>query len=211
VVTAFGGLAFVLDDGLTRQANAAQRKDGRSRLPPGQRVIDQLKPMGGTPGDPRRSQFRLKVHGDVQAPFEIDFRELLRLPQIHQTCDVHCVTSWSMLDARFVGVRVSELARRAKLKAGVRHVIFEAAAGYTANIRLAEAMKPTVLLAHSFGGSPLARAHGGPVRALVPDLYFWKSAKWLTGLSFVRRDEPGYWETRGYNNHGDPWKEERYA
>ena len=210
LVVAFGGL-YALSDALTREAQAAQRADGRPRLPPGQRVISALKPMGGEPGDPRRSHFRLKIHGEVTTPLSLDFAGLLRLPQVTQTSDVHCVTSWSVLDARFTGVRVSELAKRAGVKPSARHVIFEAAHGYTANVRLDTAMAPNTLVVHELSGNALPRTHGGPVRALVPDLYFWKSAKWLTGIRFVRHDEPGYWETRGYHNHADPWKEERYA
>jgi DMSO/TMAO reductase YedYZ molybdopterin-dependent catalytic subunit len=90
-------------------------------------------------------------------------------------------------------------------------VIFEAAHGYTANVPLREALGPQIMVVRELAGAPLPRAHGGPLRALVPHLYFWKSAKWLTGIRFVARDEPGYWETRGYHNHGDPWREERYG
>jgi len=211
LIAALGGGLYALSDQLTREAQAAERKDGRPRLPPGQRVLSALRPMGGAEGDPRKSQFRLRVHGEVEQPFELDFRQLLALPQTTQTCDVHCVTSWSVLDATFSGVQVRTLAERAKVKPTARHVVFEAAHGYTSNVRLAEALAPNVLVTHSLGGEALERTHGGPVRALVPDLYFWKSAKWLTGVRFVAKDEPGYWETRGYHNHADPWKEERYA
>jgi DMSO/TMAO reductase YedYZ molybdopterin-dependent catalytic subunit len=211
LVVALGGGVYFIDDDMTRLARAAERGDGRPRLPPGQRVISALKPMGGAPGDPRRSQYRLKVHGEVEKPFELDFQELQGMPQVDQTCDVHCVTSWSVLDAKFRGVRVRDLAERAKLKQTARHVVFEAAHDYTSNVPLAEALAPNVLVAHALAGEALPRTHGGPARAVIPDLYFWKSAKWLTGIKFVARDEPGYWETRGYHNHGDPWREERYA
>ena len=133
------------------------------------------------------------------------------MPQIDQTCDVHCVTKWTLLDAHFTGVRISDLAARAKVKRAARYVIFEAAHGYTANVPMREAMKPTSLVAHRYEGGPLPRQHGAPARALVPDLYFWKSAKWLTGIRFSSTDAPGYWEVRGYHNHGDPWLEERYG
>ena len=113
--------------------------------------------------------------------------------------------------ARFTGVRVADLAAAAKVKPSAHHVVFEAAGGYTSNVPLREAIAPNVLIAHRLDGTPLARAHGAPVRAFVPDLYFWKSAKWLTGIRFVSADEPGYWETRGYHNHADPWREERYS
>jgi DMSO/TMAO reductase YedYZ molybdopterin-dependent catalytic subunit len=121
------------------------------------------------------------------------------------------VTKWTVLDAKWTGVRLADLAERVKPKPSARHVIFEANAGYTSNVPIREALAPNVLVAHKYEGAPLARAHGAPVRALVPDLYFWKSAKWLTGIRFVSSDRPGYWETRGYHNHADPWKEERYG
>jgi hypothetical protein len=133
------------------------------------------------------------------------------LPQTELTCDVHCVTGWTMLDAKFTGVKVSELAKKARVLSSARHVIFEAANGYTSNVRLAEATAPSVIIAHKHNGQPLARPHGPPARAIVPDLYFWKSAKWITGIKFVKKDIPGYWETRGYHNHADPWTEERYG
>lgn len=198
-------------DRLVRQARAAKRPDGQPRLPPGQRLLTALKPMGGEPGDASRSKFKLRVHGEVERPFEIGFRELLAMPQARLALDVHCVTGWSMFDAQFEGVRIKTLADKAGIKKGVRHVIFEAAHGYTANVPLAEAIAPQNLIAHRLGGKSLAHTHGGPARGVVPDLYFWKSAKWITGIRFSRRDAPGYWETRGYHNHADPWKEERYG
>jgi DMSO/TMAO reductase YedYZ molybdopterin-dependent catalytic subunit len=127
------------------------------------------------------------------------------------TLDVHCVTGWSVLGARFRGIRVRDLAERAGVHPTARHVIFEAAHGYTSNVPLREALAPDVLIAHELDGRPLPRTHGGPARAVVPSLYFWKSAKWIDGIRFVRRDAPGYWEVRGYHNHADPWREERYG
>lgn len=210
VITALGGGGYVLaapDDPRGKQLRA----DGRPRLPPGQRILDALKPMGGDPGDPSPSAFRFRVHGEVENPFEVDFAGLLALPQTEQACDVHCVTGWTMLDAKFTGVKVAELAKKARVLSTARHVIFEAANGYTANVRLSEATAPDVIIAHKHDGQALARPHGPPARGIVPDLYFWKSAKWITGIKFVKKDIPGYWETRGYHNHADPWREERYG
>ena len=167
--------------------------------------------MGGIAGDPSRKAFHLKVHGAVEHPFMMDFTELLAMPQTERDLDVHCVTGWSRLDVPWQGVRIRDLAERAGVKPEARHVIFEAAAGYTANVRLDEALHEDNLVAHRVDGAPLAGRHGAPVRAVVPGLYFWKSAKWLTGIRFVEKDRPGYWEVRGYNNHADPWLEERYA
>jgi len=211
VIAAFGGGLYALSDHLTAEAQAQSRVDGRPRVPPGQRVISALKPMGGQAGNPSRGAASLKIHGEVDTPLELDFRELLAMDAIDTNADVHCVTGWSMLDARWKGVRLKDLAERAGLKKTARHVIFEAAHGYTANVRLDEGLADDVMVVWEHDGRPLRRPHGAPLRALVPDLYFWKSAKWLTGIRFTRRDQPGYWETRGYNNHADPWKEERYA
>ncbi|HEY2515231.1 MAG TPA: molybdopterin-dependent oxidoreductase [Polyangiaceae bacterium] len=212
LVLALGGTTYVCaSEEEEQKARDAKRADGRPRLPPSQYLLKRLRPMGGQEGDPSPGHWKLKVYGAVDAPFEIDFAELLKMPQVEQVCDVHCVTKWTMLDAHWTGVRIADLAQRAHLKANARHVIFEAVGGYTSNVLLREALAPTSLVAHRHEGQPLARPHGAPVRALVPDLYFWKSAKWLTGIKFTTADEPGYWENRGYNNHADPWKEERYS
>jgi DMSO/TMAO reductase YedYZ molybdopterin-dependent catalytic subunit len=212
VVMAFGGaLARIAADDLTKLARAENRPDGRSRLPPGQRPLDALRDMGGDEGDGDPKSFRLKVHGACKSPFEVDYANLLKLPQVEKQADVHCVTGWSLLGATFKGVQVSALAEIAKMKGDARFVIFEAAHGYTANVPLKEATADNALVTYRLNGKPFAKEHGAPVRGLVPDLYFWKSSKWITGVRFVVDDEPGYWATRGYNNHADPWKEERYA
>ena len=211
-LVALGGALYrIAGDDLTRKARAQTRADGRKRLPPGQRVIKSLKPMGGDPGKSSLKDFRLEVHGAVDKPYTLDYAELLKMPQVEQDSDVHCVTGWSVLGATFMGVRVADLADKAGVKDSARHVIFEAAHGYTANVPLAEATADDVLVTYRMNGRPFAKKHGAPARALVPDLYFWKSAKWLTGIRFVVRDRPGYWEVRGYHNHADPWKEERYG
>lgn len=185
--------------------------DGPERIPPGQDVIEALKPMGGKPGDPSLSAYRLKVHGLVENEMLLSYDDLLKFTQVEQTCDVHCVTGWSVLGAVFKGVRLADIAEAVKPGPRARYVIFEAAQGYTANMDLEEALKPNSLIAWEHNGKPLARGHGAPVRNVLPDRYFWKSAKWLTGVRFVERDERGYWEVRGYHNHADPWLEERYS
>jgi DMSO/TMAO reductase YedYZ molybdopterin-dependent catalytic subunit len=211
-VVALGGLLYeIADDDLERQARAQKRDDGRPRLPPGQRLIRALRPMGGIPYEGTVGDWRLRVHGEVDRELTLDFQQLLALPQTEQASDVHCVTAWTVLDAKWTGVRVAELAKMAGIRRSARHVIFESFAGYTANVPLAEALAPDVLVAHQLDGRPLPRPNGPPVRALVPGLYFWKSAKWLKGIRFSSEDEPGYWEVRGYHNHADPWREERYA
>jgi DMSO/TMAO reductase YedYZ molybdopterin-dependent catalytic subunit len=167
--------------------------------------------MGGQQGSPLRKEFKLRISGEVDAPYTLDFDSLIAMGPVERVVDVHCVTGWTVLGARFKGVTLQTLAKRAKVRAKARHVIFEAAHGYTANVPLTEALRPDVMVAYELDGRSLRREHGAPVRGLVPDLYFWKSPKWLTGIRFVERDDPGYWERRGYNNHGDPWLEERYG
>jgi DMSO/TMAO reductase YedYZ molybdopterin-dependent catalytic subunit len=166
--------------------------------------------MGGRPGTATVDNFTLQVRGEVEKPLVLSYQDLLALEQVQLTCDVHCVTGWTLLDSRWSGVRLSTIMRLAKLRKEANFVIFEAPAGYTANIPLTEARKENVIIAHSFFGQKLPKEHGGPVRALVPDRYFYKSAKWLEGIKFTAKDEPGYWESNGYSNSADPWKEERY-
>jgi DMSO/TMAO reductase YedYZ molybdopterin-dependent catalytic subunit len=209
---ALGGALFrIAADDLTKQARAEKRPDGRPRLPPGQRVIEQLRPMGGQEGDGDVQTFKLKVHGAVKRPFEVDYAGLLKLPQVTRRADVHCVTGWSMLGGAWKGVQVATLAEIAQVKGEARYVIFEAAHGFTANAPLADATADNALVTYRLDGKPFPIQHGAPVRGLVPDLYFWKSAKWITGIRFVKEDRPGYWEVRGYHNHADPWKEQRYG
>src|SRR5262245_51176814 len=126
-VVILGGVRYVLADAeKTRQLANELRPDGRKRLPPEQYPLEKLRPMGGDEGDPSPSKFRLKIHGEVEKPFELDFAELLQMPQIEQICDVHCVTKWTVLGSRWTGVRVSDLAARAGLKQTARFVVFEA-------------------------------------------------------------------------------------
>ena len=194
-----------------QQALAAQiRPDGKPRLPPGQQTIQKILDMGGSPGTATADNFKLQVKGEVEKPIVLSYKDLLALEQVQLTCDVHCVTGWTLLDSRWSGVRLSTIMHLAKLRKEANFVIFEAAAGYTTNIPITEARKENVILAHSFFGQKLPKEHGGPVRALVPDRYFYKSAKWLEGIKFTAKDEPGYWESNGYSNSADPWKEERY-
>ena len=209
---AFGGaLVRLAAHDLTREARAEARSDGRSRLPPGQRVLEMLRPMGGDEGDGRTESFTLKVHGLCNKPFAIDYANLLKLTQVEKTADVHCVTGWSMLGGVWKGVQISHLAQLAEVKAEARYVILEAAHGYTANVPLRYALADNALITYRLNGRPLSLDHGAPVRGLIPDLYFWKSAKWITGVRFVKDDKPGYWEQRGYHNVGDPWKQQRYG
>jgi DMSO/TMAO reductase YedYZ molybdopterin-dependent catalytic subunit len=211
LMAAGGALLRLAADDLTKAAMAEDRKDGKKRLPPGQRVIDALRPMGGEPGDGQVKTWKLKVHGAVAKPFEVDYANFLKLPQVTKEADVHCVTGWSLIGGHWKGVQIARLAELAGVKAEAKYVIIEGEHGYTANVPMKEALADNALVTYRLDDKPLALDHGAPVRGLIPDLYFWKSAKWITGLKFSKDDHPGYWETRGYHNHADPWKEERYG
>jgi DMSO/TMAO reductase YedYZ molybdopterin-dependent catalytic subunit len=189
---------------------ASIRPDGRPRLPPGQAAVEKLTDMGGTPGATTAANWRLSINGEVERPIVLSFQELLNLDQVQITCDIHCVTGWTLLDSRWSGVRLSTIMDMVKPRKNGKFLIFKAAAGYTSNVSIREIKNENVILAHSFFGDKLPVEHGAPVRALVPDRYFYKSAKWLEAIKISSRDEPGYWETQGYSNSADPWKEERY-
>ena len=211
LLTTLGGIAYGISDLATAEAAGQKRPDGRPRLPPGQRVLSRLKPMGGIPGSPAAGAFRLKIHGMVTSPKELDFAALRKSGPESKKLDVHCVTGWSLLGGAWTGVSLKSLAEQAGIKKGARHLIIEGAHGYSANVPLDEALSTDNLLAWEHEGRRLGRAHGAPVRAVIPNLYFWKSAKWITGLRFTRKLELGYWENRGYHAKGDPWREERYS
>jgi DMSO/TMAO reductase YedYZ molybdopterin-dependent catalytic subunit len=186
------------------------RPDGRPRIPPNQQALKELRDMGGSQGPGRVPEWELRVHGAVQKPTTFSFKELMELPAVDLTCDIHCVTGWTLLDSKWRGIQMTALMDLVEVKPSTGFVIFEAHAGYTSNIPIDEARKKNVILAYSFSGRPLPQAHGAPLRGLVPDRYFYKSAKWLEGIKFTVKDEPGYWERGGYSNSADPWKEERF-
>jgi DMSO/TMAO reductase YedYZ molybdopterin-dependent catalytic subunit len=178
------------------------------------------------PGQTETKKWPVLHHGEVPryAPGKWDFRcfglveaerrwtlaELKALPQFEVTRDIHCVTTWSRLDARFRGVRVRDLIAQLALKPGAQYVLVHADPGYTTNLPLADLIGDDVLLATHADGQPLSDEHGGPVRLVVPALYFWKSAKWVRGFELTDLDVPGFWERVGYHMRGDPWREERY-
>ena len=184
----------------------------RDRLPPGQRLVKNDWPvldLGMRPAI-TKEDWKLEISGVAEAK-TFNWEDFAALPQIKQTTDLHCVTTWSIYDAEVEGVLWAEFMRHVSVPDNATHVLFHAYDGYTTNLALSELSLPNVALVHSFGGKPLTREHGGPVRMWVPHLYAWKGAKWLKGIEFLTEDHKGFWEVRGYHNHGDPWKEERYS
>ena len=182
------------------------------RTPPGQHLTAKWPVLtyGRTPRfDPARWSFR--CWGLVEEEVCFTWGEFQALPRVEVHCDIHCVTRWSRLDNRFGGVSIRELMKRVRPLPEARAVLVHAEAGYTTNLTLEELVDDDVLLAVSHDGQELTLDHGGPVRLVVPKLYFWKSAKWLRGFEFLDVDAPGFWEVNGYHMRGDPWREERYA
>ena len=188
------------------------RPTDRPRLPPGQ-VETKKWPVLHYSTVPKidTARWSLRVFGEVERPFELTWQELQALPQADVTCDIHCVTAWSRFDNVFRGVPVTKLLDLAGVKPGATHALIHAAPNYTTNLPLSDLAREGNLVATHHGGEPLSAEHGGPVRLLVPHLYFWKSAKWLTGIELLEGDEPGFWELNGYHMRGDPWAEQRYG
>ncbi|HKT39636.1 MAG TPA: sulfite oxidase-like oxidoreductase [Ktedonobacterales bacterium] len=187
------------------------REDGRERLPSGQYLTKKW-PILSYETTPKfdADKYRFKVWGAVAEPFELTWDELLALPRAQLTSDFHCVTTWSRFDNAWEGVQIREILQRAKPLPEAKFVMAHSFTGYTTNLPLADLDDDDVLIAFTHDGEPLEPDHGGPVRLIVPKLYAYKSAKWLSGLEFLEKDRPGFWEVRGYHNHADPWKEERY-
>lgn len=193
----------------TRRGAAAGRAD---RLPPGQYDVGREWPTltaEATPHlDPER--WTLTVDGLVETPTTWSWAELRELPGSSYEGDIHCVTTWSRFDTTFRGVSVDPLLEAAGPRSEAAYVMAHATTGYTTNLPLADLVGGRAWLVWEADGKPLSDEHGGPVRLLVPHLYFWKSAKWVTRLELMDRDRPGFWEQNGYHDRGDPWLEQRY-
>jgi DMSO/TMAO reductase YedYZ molybdopterin-dependent catalytic subunit len=182
----------------------------RGRVPPGQFVTRDFPVLsaGPTPHTPLDQwTFSIRQGGDTSKSWT--WQEMRELPAEDVTVDIHCVTRWSKLDTRWQAVSIDTLLTQVEHQA--RYVLAFSDGGYTTNLPLADVTGGQAWLAFGFDGAPLAPEHGGPARLLVPHLYFWKSAKWVRGLELLEEDEPGFWETYGYNMYGDPWREQRYA
>jgi DMSO/TMAO reductase YedYZ molybdopterin-dependent catalytic subunit len=180
-----------------------------SRVPPGQHVVDDFPVLsaGPTPSTPIE-EWSFSVDGAVDEAVSWTWDELLALPQETFTVDIHCVTSWSKLGTSWTGVSVDTLLENVATEA--EHVSAWCDGDYTTNLPLEDVLDGQAWIVHAFDGEPLTAEHGGPARLLVPHLYFWKSAKWVRGLALTIEDEPGFWETLGYHDYGDPWREQRY-
>jgi DMSO/TMAO reductase YedYZ molybdopterin-dependent catalytic subunit len=195
-----------------KRRELAARGIDPARLPPGQYATDRFPVLhvGDVPSVDR-SVWTLTIHGAVDREVVLGWDDLLGLPQVELTTDIHCVTKWSKFDTVWRGVRLSTLLDLAGLSPAASHVLQHAEYGYTTNTPLADLLRDGSMLVHTFDGEPLAPEHGGPVRVLVPHLYFWKSAKWVRELEVLDHDVAGFWERNGYHAYGDPFLEQRYS
>ncbi len=186
-----------------------RESDSSSRVPPGQHTVNDFPVLSAGP-TPRvdLAKWTFTINGEIDQPKTWTWDQFKSLPTEDITVDIHCVTKWSKLDTGWKGVSVDTLMEGVDTAA--EYVVAFSDGGYTTNMPLDEITDHKAWVVYEYAGAPLHPEHGGPVRLLVPHLYLWKSAKWVRGLTLKNQDEPGFWESNGYNNHGDPWREERY-
>ena len=183
-----------------------------ARLPPGQYFTEKWPVLhAGEVPDVDLDAWRLQITGEVEEPLTLTYDELRALPATDVTTDIHCVTRWSRFDAGFKGVHWRELAARCRPKPTANFAIAHAEHGFTANVPLSALEDEHALIVYEADGEPLTPEHGWPVRLVIPSKYFWKSAKWLTGIELSSIDKPGFWERYGYHNDADFWNEQRYG
>jgi DMSO/TMAO reductase YedYZ molybdopterin-dependent catalytic subunit len=180
-----------------------------ARIPPGQYLTRDFPVLsaGPTPRTPLE-EWSLTIDGAIDAPRRWSWEEFRALPSETIAADIHCVTKWSKLDTTWAGVPVDALLDGVETSGEFATAWCDG--GYTTNLPLEDLLDGRAWVAYEYDGEPLEPEHGGPARLLVPHLYFWKSAKWLRGLTLTLDDEPGFWEAYGYHNYGDPWREQRY-
>lgn len=197
---------------MTRGFLGKRRPSRPDRLPPGQYDTGSGWPTLTAEATPRidLDAWRMTVDGAVEARQEWTWSDVQSLPGSTYVGDIHCVTTWSKFDMTFTGVSVDTLLEAARPTDAARFVMAHSTTGYTTNLQLEDVTGGKAWIVWSVDGKPLPTGHGGPVRLLVPHLYFWKSAKWITRLELMARDRPGFWEQNGYHDRGDPWLEQRY-
>ncbi len=183
-----------------------------NRLPPGQHATDRWPVLHyGSVHHVDTAGWTLTINGLVDQEIVLSWEQFQALPQIEVFSDIHCVTRWSHYDNTWHGVSSGAVRGLTIIKPEATHVTVHGAGGFTTGLALDDFFQPDVLFATVHDGQPISAEHGAPVRLVVPRLYFWKSAKWVTGLTFTDHEVLGFWESNGYHRRGDPWKEERYS
>ena len=189
------------------------RRQRDARLPPGQYDVGSDYPVLTAEATPNvePGTWTFTIDGLVRRPRTWTWDDVHALAGSTWEGDIHCVTTWSKLGTSFGGVSLDVLLDAAGVAAAATHAVSWSASGYTTNLPVADVTGGRAWLVWEHEGRPLPTEHGGPVRMIVPHLYFWKSAKWVAGIRLLDHDEPGFWETNGYHDRGDPWREQRYA
>jgi len=182
-----------------------------ARVPPGQYLTEKWPVLHYGPVPPFNPKtWDFRVFGNVENEIKLNWEEFQKLDQTLVQADMHCVTTWSRLDQKWEGIPFAKIIEIAKPKSDTKFVIAHSEYGFTANTPLEYCTRDDCLIALRANGEALTAEHGSPARLVVPRLYAWKSATWLRGIEFSDVDQPGFWERNGYNNIGDPWKEQRY-
>jgi DMSO/TMAO reductase YedYZ molybdopterin-dependent catalytic subunit len=190
----------------------AERGAAKDRVPPGQHIVGGFPVLHyGTIPRFDKATWDFRVWGLVEEEKRWTFDEFRALPTQEIVADIHCVTHWTKLDTHWEGISTRELLRHVRVKPEARYVLVHAEQNFTANLPLEDFLREENLFAWRYDGQELAAEHGGPLRLVVPSLYFWKSAKWVRGIELLGQDRAGFWESYGYHNRGDPWKEERFG
>ncbi|HEY3466079.1 MAG TPA: sulfite oxidase-like oxidoreductase [Amycolatopsis sp.] len=185
------------------------RRERDAGLPPGQYLTDDFPVLSAGPTPPVTTEdWSFTVTTEAGERTSWSWADLMALPADEPTVDIHCVTRWSKLGTTWRGVSLDVLL--ADVETAADYAMVHSSGGYTTNLPLEDLLDGKAWIAYEFDGEPLEPVHGGPARLLVPHLYFWKSAKWVSGLEMLPDDEPGFWEELGYHNYGDPWREQRY-
>jgi DMSO/TMAO reductase YedYZ molybdopterin-dependent catalytic subunit len=197
------------DQFIARGFHRKRESPPTGRIPPGQHLERGFPVLsaGPTPHTPLE-RWDFTIEGEVDRPRRWTWQEFRALPHEAITADIHCVTKWSKLDTHWEGVALDTLL--AGIESPARYLMAFCDGGYTTNLPLDAVTGRQAWIVDAYEGQPIEPAHGGPVRLLVPQRYLWKSAKWVRGLRLLKEDEPGFWESLGYHNDGDPWQEQRY-
>jgi len=199
-------------DRITRGFVGRRGRPPHTALPPGQYDTGKSWPVLTAEATPQidTAEWTFTIDGLVTQPTTWTWDEIHALPQSSYDGAIHCVTTWSKFDMHWLGVSLDTLFEIAAPQPNATHVLAHSSTGYTTNLPLADVTGGKAWVAFEADDAPLSRDHGGPARLLVPHLYFWKSAKFVSGITVLDHDEPGFWEVRGYHDRGDPWLEQRY-
>jgi DMSO/TMAO reductase YedYZ molybdopterin-dependent catalytic subunit len=184
----------------------------QDRLPPGQHLTTKFPVLDlGYKPPLKREDFTLSITGEVENPVTLNWKQLTDLPSEETALDFHCVTRWSQYDITWKGVLFTTICDLVKPTPSAKFVLQYGRDGYSTNVPMEDMRMPGVMIAYELEGGEVPLEHGGPARVIVPHLYAWKGSKFLNGIVFSPVDRPGFWEVRGYHNHGDPWTEERFG